>query len=54
MDNEEVQRRFNLLVERYQGELPNPLQEPKRFEYYVKLYTWHEQLQKLVVDSPNK
>ena len=54
MDNKEVQRRFSQLVERYGQELPNPLQEPRRFEYYVKLYTWHEELQKLVVDSKTK
>lgn len=54
MDNEEVQKRFNQLVERYGDELPNPLLEPRRFEYYVKLHTWHEQLQKLAVDSKPK
>lgn len=54
MDNEEVQKRFNQLVEQYGDELPNPILEPRRFEYYVKLHTWHEQLQKLAVDSKPK
>ena len=54
MDNEEVQRKFNQLVERYGDDLPSPIQEPRRFEYYVKLHTWDEQLQKLAVDSKPK
>ena len=54
MDNEEVQKRFNQLVERYGDELPNPFQEPRRFDYYARIYSWHEHLQKLAVDSKPK
>lgn len=54
MTNEQAMEMYEKLVERYGAQLPDPLQEPRRFEYYVKLYTWTEQVQKLVVDTQPK
>lgn len=54
MNNEQVKERFQKLVERYGCELPDHTQEPRRFEYYVKLLTWSEQLEKLSVAAQPK
>lgn len=54
MTNEQAMEMYEKLVERYGDQLPNPIQEPQRFEYYVKLYSWNELVQKLTVDSKPK
>ena len=38
MTNEELEKFAKELVEHYGDKLPNPDHEPKRFEYYVKLF----------------
>ena len=38
MTNEELKKFAKELVEHYGDKLPNPDHEPKRFEYYVKLF----------------
>lgn len=54
MDNEQVKEKYERLVEVYGDQLPNPISEPRRFQYYVTLLNWNEQLQKLTVDSKPK
>ena len=41
MQNEEVLRIYNEMVEIFGDHLPNPEQEPIRFAYYVKLYKYY-------------
>ena len=47
MDLEQVKERYEKLVDVYGDQLPDPKHEPRRFEYYVKLYTWIEQIKQL-------
>ena len=47
MDLEQVKERYQKLVDLYGDQLPDPTYEPRRFEYYVKLYTWVEQIKQL-------
>lgn len=51
MDNEQIEKKYQELIDRYGKDLPNPLTEPRRFEYYVKLLTWGEELSKRPVDT---
>lgn len=51
MNNEQVEKTFQELVERYGREFPNYAHEPRRFLYYIRLMRWHKELQKLAVDS---
>ncbi len=41
MQNEELERIYNEMVEIFGEKLPNPEQEPVRFAYYVKLYKYY-------------
>ncbi len=54
MDLEQTKQKYKELVDKYGTELPNPIQEPKRFEYYVKIMEWNQLIQKLAVDSKPK
>jgi hypothetical protein len=54
MDNEQVRQRYEKLLEQYGDQLPCPTVEPRRFQYYVTLLNWKEQLEKLAVDSKPK
>jgi hypothetical protein len=39
--DEQLELALNEMQERY-GELPNPLHEPKRFQYYVNMYKYEK------------
>ncbi len=54
MDNEQIRQKYQNLVDRYNDQLPDPTTEPRRFQYYVTLLNWNEQLEKLAVDSNPK
>lgn len=38
MTNEEIEKHFQRMIEIYGDSLPNPEQEPLRFQFYVKMY----------------
>jgi hypothetical protein len=44
MTNEELEQFVKDLMEHYGDNLPNPEHEPKRFEYYLKLFKYERQL----------
>jgi len=54
MDDEQVMERYKKLVDNYGEQLPNPLVEPRRFEYFVKIFNWSEELKTYAVDSKPK
>ena len=54
MDNEQVEKTYKELVDRYGSELPNYVHEPRRFLYYVTITKWNRELEKLSVDSKPK
>jgi hypothetical protein len=41
MTDEEIIEKYNSLKEYFKEDLPNPEQEPIRFAYYVKLYSFY-------------
>ena len=49
-----MKEKYERLVEQYGDQLPDPTTEPRRFQYYVTLINWKEQLEKLSVDSNTK
>jgi hypothetical protein len=44
MTNEEIEKFGKELVEHYGDKLPNPIHEPIRFAYYIKLFKYERQL----------
>lgn len=40
MQNEELEKIYQEMVDIFGDHLPNPEQEPIRFQYYVKLYDY--------------
>lgn len=54
MDNEQLEKNYKELVDRYGQDLPNPAHEPRKFLYYVRLMRWHKELLKRTVDSNNQ
>lgn len=41
MENKELEKVYQEMVEIFGDHLPNPEQEPIRFSYYVKLYKYY-------------
>lgn len=42
MTDEEVQKHYEAMVEMFGDKLPNPIQEPYRFKYYVYMYQYQQ------------
>jgi hypothetical protein len=43
---EELRSAISEMVDKYSDQLPNYVQEPRRFMYYVNLYKWNIELKK--------
>lgn len=41
MNDEQVIKKYQELIDEFGDKLPNPEHCPKEFAYYVKLYTYH-------------
>lgn len=46
MTNEQLLEHYQRMVDIYGDNLPNPEQEPIRFQYYVKLYKYYNMEQR--------
>jgi hypothetical protein len=43
MTDEEVLRAYDEMLKEWNGNLPNPIQEPIRFAHYVKMYKFYKE-----------
>lgn len=50
-EREQLEQKYKELVDRYGDELPVAIHYPRQFKYFVNMYLWHKELEKIGVDS---
>ena len=53
MTDQEIEQAYNEMVDWWGDKLPNPEHEPKRFDYYVRMYRYLKERENAIRPTTN-